>query len=220
VSDSGSCIHIEDLHVSRDGREILRGLSLSVARGERIIVAGPNGAGKTTLVKTLLGLVTASAGSVSVLGTLLGSRTWARARRRVAYMNQESAHVDFPITGREVVEIGVSTLPVPRVEKAHRVQEAMDVVGCSNLSRRMFARLSGGEQQKLSLARCLCQEPDLLLLDEPTSALDPVSRSELMSLLQHLNETRGLTVLMVSHDAQVLSWPGWRMERMEAGAFA
>ncbi len=84
----------------------------------------------------------------------------------------------------------------------------------------MYARLSGGEKQKLSLARCLCQDPRLLLLDEPTSSLDPPSRGELMDLLRKLNEAQGLTVLMVSHDSQALSETGWRIERMEAGAFA
>jgi ABC-type Mn2+/Zn2+ transport system ATPase subunit len=220
VSEQGNCIHIKDLHVVRDGREILHGLSLSVACGERIIIAGPNGAGKTTFLKVLLGLVHGAVGEVSVLGELLGSREWARGRRKVGYVNQESTQVDFPMTGREVVEIGVCTLPLRREEKKRRVDESMSAVGCAHLSRRMYARLSGGEKQKLSLARCLCQDPDLLLLDEPTSALDPDSRSELMTLLLQLNEKRGLTVLMVSHDAQVLSWPGWRLEHMEAGAFA
>jgi ABC-type cobalamin/Fe3+-siderophores transport system ATPase subunit len=96
----------------------------------------------------------------------------------------------------------------------------MAAVGCTHLQGRMYARLSGGEKQKLSLARCLCQDPRLLLLDEPTSSLDPRSRLELMSLLRELNERRGLTMVMVSHDAQVLSEPEWRIEHMEAGAFA
>jgi len=96
----------------------------------------------------------------------------------------------------------------------------MAAVGCSHLRSRTYTRLSGGEKQKLSVARCLCQRPELLLLDEPTSSLDPGSRTELMGLLQRLNESRGLTVLMVSHDAEALAWPGWRVERMEAGVFA
>ncbi len=95
----------------------------------------------------------------------------------------------------------------------------MRTVGCAHLANRMYARLSGGEKQKLSLARCLCQDPQLLLLDEPTSSLDPPSRGELMELLTSLNEKRGLTVVMVSHDSHVLAQQGWRIERMEAGAF-
>ena len=96
----------------------------------------------------------------------------------------------------------------------------MTTAGCAHLQAKMYARLSGGEKQKLSLARCLCQDPQLLLLDEPTSSLDPQSRGELMGLLRSLNETRGLTVLMVSHDSQALNETGWRIERLEAGVFA
>ena len=214
------CIHIEGLHVQREGTEILRGLSLSVACGERLIVAGPNGAGKTTLLKAILGMVRASAGSIQVLGSSVGSREWARGRRRVGYVNQESVTVDFPVSGREVVEIGACTLTLGRSERRRRIEEAMAAVGCAHLQGRMYARLSGGEKQKLSLARCLCQDPQLLLLDEPTSSLDPGSRSELMSLLRELNEQRQLTMVMVSHDAQVLSEPAWKIEHMEAGAFA
>jgi len=217
---AGACIHIDDLRVERDGVDILRGLSLTVLCGERLIIAGPNGAGKTTLLKVLLGLVHASAGQVSVLGHPVGSRPWARGRRRVGYVNQESVHVDFPVSGREVVEIGACAVPLRRGEKRRRIDEAMEAVGCSPLGARMYARLSGGEKQKLSLARCLCQDPELLLLDEPTSFLDPPSRSELMSLFVELNERRGLTVVMVSHDPGVLSDTGWRLEHMEAGAFA
>lgn len=217
---SDECIRIEGLHVRREGVEILRGLSLTVARGDRLIVAGPNGAGKTTLIKAILGMVRASAGRVLVLGQPVGSREWSRGRRRIGYVNQESVHVDFPVSGREVVEIGACTLRLGRAEKRRRIEEAMAAVGCAHLQGRMYARLSGGEKQKLSLARCLCQEPQLLLLDEPTSSLDPGSRSELMELLRGLSERSRLTMVMVSHDAQVLSEPDWRIERMEAGAFA
>jgi ABC-type Mn2+/Zn2+ transport system ATPase subunit len=135
-------------------------------------------------------------------------------------VNQESVQVDFPVSGREVVEIGVCTLPLGRAEKRERIERAMTAVGCSHLQKRMYARLSGGEKQKLSLARCLSQDPQLLLLDEPTSSLDPGSREELKEILTGLNEYRGLTVVMVSHDAHVLAQTGWRIERMEAGAFA
>jgi ABC-type Mn2+/Zn2+ transport system ATPase subunit len=214
------CIRIDGLCVDREGTRILREVSLSVDCGGRMIVAGPNGAGKTTLLKAILGMVKAAAGRIVVLGHEVGSREWARGRRVVGYVNQESVQVDFPISGREVVEIGTCSLPAARAEKRRRIEEAMEAVGCSHLSGRMYARLSGGEKQKLSLARCLCQDPQLLLLDEPTSSLDPRSRSELMALLKELNERRRITMVMVSHDAQVLSEPDWRIRHMEAGAFA
>jgi len=191
-----------------------------VACGERLIVAGPNGAGKTTLLKAILGMMKATAGRILVLGHAVGSRDWARGRRRVGYVNQESVQVDFPVSGREVVEIGTSTLALGRAERKQRIEEEMAAVGCSHLRGRMYARLSGGEKQKLSLARCLCQDPQLLLLDEPTSSLDPRSRSELMELLKNLSEKRRITMVMVSHDAQVLSEPAWKIRHIEAGAFA
>jgi zinc transport system ATP-binding protein len=220
MSEAGTCILVESLAVSREGNRILQGLTLAVACGERLIIAGPNGAGKTTLLKVLLGLVKKDGGRVAVLGSEVGSRDWLRQRRRVGYVNQESVHVDFPVSGGEVVEIGTCSLPLSRAEKRRRIEEAMATVGCTLLEHKMYARLSGGEKQKLSLARCLCQDPQLLLLDEPTSSLDPGSRGELMDLLRRLNEVRGLTVVMVSHDSQALSEKGWRIERMEAGVFA
>jgi ABC-type Mn2+/Zn2+ transport system ATPase subunit len=216
----GECIRVEDLRVVREGNEIIRGLSLRVACGERLIIAGPNGAGKTTLLKVLLGLVAATAGRVMVLGSPVGSREWSHGRRRVGYVNQESVQVDFPVSGREVVEIGACAAPLGRAAKRARVEAAMESVGCAHLRERMYARLSGGEKQKLSLARCLCQDPQVLLMDEPTSSLDPQSREELMRLLESLNDRRGLTMVMVSHDSHVLSSDSWRIERMEAGAFA
>ena len=214
------CIRIDGLCLDREGTRILRDVSLQVACGERLIVAGPNGAGKTTLLKAVLGMVKAAAGRILVLGQEVGSREWARGRRRVGYVNQESVQVDFPISAREVVEIGTATLGLRRADRRRRIEEAMAAVGCSDLRGRMYARLSGGEKQKLSLARCLCQDPQLLLLDEPTSSLDPRSRAELMELLRGLNEARGITMVMVSHDAQVLSEPAWKIRHMESGAFA
>jgi zinc transport system ATP-binding protein len=138
----------------------------------------------------------------------------------VGYVNQESVQVDFPVSGREVVAIGVCALRLSRALKRKRIEDAMTAVGCGHLSGRMYARLSGGEKQKLSVARCLCQGPELLLLDEPTSSLDPRSRAELVGLLDELNAHRGITVVMVSHDAQVLSAAGWEIRHMEAGTFA
>jgi ABC-type Mn2+/Zn2+ transport system ATPase subunit len=220
VSSSAECIRVENLHVARDGVDILHGLSLTVGCTERLIIAGPNGAGKTTFLKVLLGLLPKASGRVLVFGCEVGSREWSRGRHRLGYVNQESIQVDFPVSGREVVEIGVCTLPLGSAERRKRIDQAMTAVGCTHLQGRMYARLSGGEKQKLSLARCLCQDPRILLLDEPTSSLDPGSRQELMEMLTDLNVRRGITVVMVSHDAHVLAQAGWRIERMEAGAFA
>ena len=105
MSAANDCLLVENLIVTRDGTKILRGLSLQAQCAERLIIAGPNGAGKTTLLKAILGLIPTAEGRVSVLGAEVGSREWLRGRRRVGYVNQVSVQVDFPISGREVVEI-------------------------------------------------------------------------------------------------------------------
>jgi zinc transport system ATP-binding protein len=220
MAQTDACIAADGITVAVDGHLILRDLTFSARCGERVIVAGPNGAGKTTFLRAILGLQGWSAGSLSVLGAPVGSREWSRSRRKVGYVNQEAVAVDFPFSGREVVEIGCCVLALSKREKRRRAQEAMSAVGCVELQHRMYARLSGGEKQKLSIARCLCQDPSVLLLDEPTSSLDPASRREVMDILYDLNETRGLTIVLVSHDSQVLAENMWRIERMEAGSFA
>ncbi|HUI72094.1 MAG TPA: ATP-binding cassette domain-containing protein [Spirochaetia bacterium] len=220
MAQPDACITAKNVSVTIDGHQILRDLSFSVGCGERVIVAGANGAGKTTLLKVILGLQRWNAGTLSVLGAPVGTREWSRRRRKVGYVNQEAVSVDFPFSALEVVEIGVSAMSLPRREKKKRIQEAMATIGCGHLQRRMYARLSGGEKQKLSIARCLCQDPSVLLLDEPTSSLDPVSRREVIAILRDLNEKLGMTIVMVSHDSQVLAETAWRIERMEAGTFA
>jgi zinc transport system ATP-binding protein len=220
MSQLNACIAAEGINVAIDGHPILSDLSFSVPYGERVIVAGPNGAGKTTFLRVILGLQRLNTGFLQVLGSPVGTREWSKHRWKVGYVNQEAVSVDFPFSGREVVEIGVCTLSLAKREKRERVQEALTAVGCAHLQNRMYTRLSGGEKQKLSLARCLCQDPSVLLLDEPTSSLDPASRREVMDILHGLNETRGLTIIMVSHDSQVLAETTWRIERMEAGSFA
>jgi ABC-type Mn2+/Zn2+ transport system ATPase subunit len=213
------CIRVDGLSVVRERAEVLREVSLEVRRGERLMIRGPNGAGKTTLLKVLLGLVRPSRGRALVLGQEVDSRAWARERHRVGYVNQESVPVEFPISGREVVEIGACALRLARRERSRRVERALESAGCAHLAGRPYARLSGGEKQKLSIARCLCQDPELLLLDEPTSFLDAASRGDLLRLVRELNEARGITVVLVSHDPDLSEEPGWRTERMQAGAF-
>ena len=213
------CIRVEQLRVVRERAEVLRGLSLVVRCSERVLIRGPNGAGKTTLLRVLLGLLRPTSGRVMMMGNEVGSRAWSRRRSRVGYVNQEAVSVDFPVSGREVVEIGTCGLSLGRRERRDRITRAMAAAGCAHLAARAYQRLSGGEKQKLSLARCLCQDPELLLLDEPTSFLDPGSRLELMQLVRTLNEERKLTVVMVSHDSSLQDAPGWRVEHLEAGAF-
>ncbi len=212
-------IAVSRLSVVRGSIAVLNDIDLLVEVGQRMLVFGRNGAGKTTLLKTILGLISPDSGSVEVLGHTVGSRAWYLERKDVGYVNQESVQVDFPISALEVVQIGVSARSMSRRERQLQVENAMQITGCSTLRKRPYTHLSGGEKQKVSLARCICQNPRVLVLDEPTSSLDPAAKEEIMSILEILNRDLEVTILMVSHDVSHVNQKHWSMMRLAAGRF-
>jgi ABC-type Mn2+/Zn2+ transport system ATPase subunit len=123
-------------------------------------------------------------------------------------------HTDLPISALEVVEIGLVGARARRPERARSVAQAMERAGCGHLSRRPYRELSGGEKQRVAIARCLAQDPRLLLLDEPTASLDPPGAAGLARLLEELNRS-GLTVLAVSHELD--RFGGWPLLHISAG---
>jgi ABC-type multidrug transport system ATPase subunit len=219
MKNRNTIIELKAVTVQRGPRAVLESFDFSVQSGERVIVAGKNGVGKTTLLKTILGLIPHQSGEVKVLGLPVGSRRWLRERRRLGYVHQDGVQVDLPISAYEVSEIGACLhTPNPRKRRA-LVEEAMRLTGCNQLGGRLYSQLSGGERQKVSLARCLSQHAQVLVLDEPTTSLDPASRRELMELLKRLNEEQGITILMATHDPELLNREDWRVHRLEEGRF-
>lgn len=206
----------ESVVASRGGRVVLGPLDLSVPRGHGLLIAGSNGSGKTTLLLVLLGLIPIARGSARVLGHLVGSRGWRRGRRGVGYVNQESVQTTLPISAWEVAEIGVSGPGVARDVRHDRVEGAMRRAGCLNLARRAYRELSGGEKQRVAIARCLAQDSELLLLDEPTASLDPQAKRDLSDLLASLT-AEGISVLAVTHELTHLAGTGWPILSLEAG---
>jgi len=217
MDNRGTIIELKKVRVHREHWPVLDSIDLSVKAGDRIIIAGKNGAGKTTLLKTILGLIPHQSGEVRVLGLSLGSREWLRQRRLLGYVDQDRLQVDLPISAFEVSEIG-ACLHTPNARRRREVvEQAMRLTGCEHLGHRLYEQLSGGERQKVSLARCLSQHARILILDEPTSSLDPASRRELMQLLKRLNEELRITILMATHDSDLLSQSDWRIHRLEGG---
>ena len=205
-------IDVVDASVRRDAVLILESVALRVDRGERVLITGVNGAGKTTLLRAIVGVQPLASGRVTVAGA-----TALRASRRVGYVNQQSVHVEFPISVREVVEIGLCTAHVSRADRKARVAVAMADTGITRLAHRLYATLSGGEKQRTAIARCLCQRPDVLLLDEPTASLDAAGKRELIALVERLNADTGITVLLVTHEVDTITRSGWRHLVIDGG---
>jgi ABC-type multidrug transport system ATPase subunit len=171
----------------------VRKVDLEVRRGEIYGFLGRNGAGKTTTIRMLLGLIRPSAGEVELLGSTLG-RGRSELLRRIGYF-VESAAAYPNLTVRENLEIQrrLTLSPVGSTERA------MSLLGLDEYAGRRAGRLSLGNKQRLSLARALLHEPELLILDEPANGLDPAGIIEIRSLLRRLADERGATIFMSSH---------------------
>ena len=199
-------------------RTVLGSISAVIPARSRTIISGENGAGKTSLLKIALGLIAPTSGTVALFGLSPRSSRWRSVRRRAAYVHQGAIKIEFPISAREVVAIGTSARSIPARERARVIDEAMARTGCLALAERPYRVLSGGEKQKVSIARCLCQEPSLLLLDEPCSSLDPQASEEILALLEGLPEE--VTIVMVSHVAEHYERSGWRTLALSEGVHA
>lgn len=185
----------------------IEAVNLAVAAGDYIGIVGPNGSGKTTLLRALLGLLPARSGTVTLWNAPLADfRDW----HRIGYLPQ-SAQLPFrrfPADVREVVASGrLARLRFPkRLGPADRaaVERALDQLELQPLARRMIGELSGGQFQRVCLARALAAEPELLILDEPTSALDPAFREQFYTLLARLNREQHTAILLVTHDSATI----------------
>ncbi len=196
-------VETRGLEVRLNGRRVLWDIDLSIPAGCFVGIIGPNGAGKTTLLRVLLGLVPATAGEVRVFGL---APVEARKRGwRIGYVPQRPVFDPyFPVCVWDVVMMGrtpqIGWLRWPGKHDRERVAQAIELVGMKNRQGRRLAELSGGEQQRVFLARALASEAKLLLLDEATTGLDLPAQHELYALLQKLRQELALTVIAVSHD--------------------
>ena len=206
---SNTVIDIENAVVSYREDVALRGVSLRVQFGEFVGIVGPNGAGKTTILTIINGLGKLLHGSVHVLGHYLTPGNGHSLRKRVGYVAQiQNIDPRMPMNVREVVMIGrYGLLGLFRRPGRHDweiVDEMLELVGMTHLAQRPIGHLSGGEQQRVAIARCLAQEPDLFLLDEPTASLDWRAKTDILELVKLIHNLRHLTTLFVTHDLSSL----------------
>lgn len=185
------------------GRPVLEGVDLSIEPDDLLGIIGPNGSGKTTLLRLLLGLVEPQRGTIRLFG-----QPPVRARRRVGYVPQH-ARVDatVPATALDVVVMGRLRLSPwgPGFGARHRqaAAAALERVGVAKLAHSTLADMSGGERQRVLIARAIAGETELLLLDEPTTGVDFHAEQELIDLLLELNQE--IPIVMVSHDVALVS---------------
>ncbi len=216
-------IEIKDAVVSYRENTALHGVSLKVESGEFIGIIGPNGAGKTTLLTLVNGLTRPSGGQVFVLGEDISRTDLVSLRKRVGYVSQaDDIDPRMPMSVRDVVMTGrygrLGLLRQPGRRDADIVDEILRIVGMAALAERPIGHLSGGERQRAAIARCLAQEPELLLLDEPTASLDWRAKTDILGLVGSIHESRHLTTLFVTHEINSLPAVCQRVVLMKNGS--
>ena len=193
-------IQARNLDVAYDRRLVLEDVTFSVPRGAMVGIVGPNGGGKSTLLKAVLGLVPKARGTVEILGRPVDRR----ARRLVGYVPQrEDVDWNFPVSAFDVVMMGrVPSMKLLRRSTSRDKEltwEALRTVGMEKYADTRIGEFSGGQQQRIFLARALAQEAEVLLLDEPVSGVDAPSQHEIFDLLRSLKGA-GKTVIVATHD--------------------
>jgi tungstate transport system ATP-binding protein len=191
-------IKISDLLIQRNGINALRVDSLDIQRGETLTVVGPNGAGKSTLLLALARLIKPASGEILYDGKSLKEWDELDYRRRISFVFQSPLLMDMTV--EQNVALGLKFRGTPKEDARKRVEKWLKQLGVDSLAKRRAGQLSGGEAQRVSLARAFVLEPELLLLDEPFSALDPPTRSRLLEDLSALLKENHRTAVFVTHN--------------------
>ncbi len=187
-------LKVENLCVSLGGVDILENISFEVKKGEYISIVGENGSGKSTFIKALLGQIPKKSGEI----------TFSENLCEIGYLPQQIERNNFPASCYEVVLSGcLNSLGLrpffTKTEKEVAI-ENMTRLGIVHLAKKKFEFLSGGEKQRVLLARSMCAGKNMLILDEPVTGLDPLVTEDMYKAIKKLNEENGITILMVSHD--------------------
>jgi len=193
------CLEVRDLAAGYEGTPAIRAISFAIPPGQMVGVIGPNGAGKTTLFKAILGLVPLQGGQI-----LLHEKEAHAQRSLMGYVPQiDDLDRRFPVSVRDVVMMGryprIGWVRRPGADDAAAVRAALERVDMADLAHRQIGRLSGGQLQRVLLARALAQDPHLLLLDEPVSGVDTTTQHAIFAVLESLRDA-GKTVVVATHD--------------------
>jgi NitT/TauT family transport system ATP-binding protein len=200
-------IRIRDVTLSYGALEIIGGISVDIAPGETISVIGPSGCGKTTLLRMLAGLAKPTSGSVELDGSVL-----AGPNRSVAIVFQDYGKALLPWrTAAGNVSLALEARGCPARERPQIIRDLLDKIGLGRHADKYPSEMSGGMQQRLQIARCLAQEPKVLLMDEPFGALDAMTRQALQDEVLSLVAMTGATMVFVTHDLEEAIYLGDRI---------
>jgi len=201
-------IEIKKLSYRYEKDLVLENINLSIPEGSFLAIVGPNGSGKSTLLKLILGLLKPQKGDILLFGQELNKfKNW----QKIGYVSQKanSFNTGFPATVFEVVASGLTKklgmFHFFKKEHSKTVIEALESVGMETFMNRNIGELSGGQQQRVFIARALVSEPKLLILDEPTVGVDAQNVNSFYEMLSDLNQKRGITLLLVTHDIGTVS---------------
>jgi ABC-type Mn2+/Zn2+ transport system ATPase subunit len=201
-----NALTVENICVKADNRHLIENITFSVEEGRIVAIIGPNGAGKTTLIKAILGLIPYSPGSVLLFGH---SPKDINSHVKIGYVPQKlEFDRTFPLTVAELIGF---TLPpvysfpfIKRKGKKKYISELLETVGAHELANRSIGSLSGGELQRVMIAKAIVNDPKILFLDEPASGVDIEGQERFYDLIKRLNREKGLTVILISHDLNIV----------------
>jgi zinc transport system ATP-binding protein len=195
-------LELKDVFFSYANFKVLSDINFCVEKGDFLGLIGPNGSGKTTLLKLALGILPIKDGTIKIKGILLSKfKEWSK----IGYVPQKATSIEtqFPATVNEVVAMGLlSTKKTPKIisgKDKDLIRNALSLVNMGEFAKRRIGQLSGGQQQKVLIAKAMISNPEMLFLDEPTTGIDQKSQKEFYDLLGKLNK-EGTTIILVSHD--------------------
>ncbi|MCW6678670.1 metal ABC transporter ATP-binding protein [Anaerococcus sp. NML200574] len=200
-------IEIEKLKFGYNENLILKDVNLSLEKGDFAVISGENGSGKSTLIKLILGGLKKDKGSIRLFGIDIED---FKNYDKLGYVPQvnDSVKIAFPVTCREYVSLNLykDFNIFKKLKKSNKedVENIFTSLNIKNLIDRPFNKLSGGQAQRVMIARALVANPDLLVLDEPTVGIDQKSKDDFLKLLVHLNTNHGISILMITHEMEIL----------------
>ncbi len=208
IDHTKSIIELQNVSFSYGEDLVIKDVSLQVHKGDYLGIVGPNGGGKSTLLKLMIGLNTPTHGKILLYGTEIKKfKEWSK----IGYVSQQVTHIDphFPMTVEEVVSMGrfsrLGLFHFPTQKDKDIVKEAICQVEMLAFKDRLIGDLSGGQQQRVFIARALAGQPEVIILDEPTVGVDVKTQKQFYSLLQKLNIELDLTLVLVSHELDMVA---------------